>query len=214
MHFAYSRGVSLMAGPFDDLVGELQPGDFGWLPLDEAGNPTGPATIEPPPAPALACSVKHNDQEAIDEGADALVSSAGATLNPPLQNNPDRRMPSDGEPPPPNPPSISLLNPSTAPLGADLALVVSGVDLDGATDVTVNGVASPATGVTGTSVSTTVLAATLVEGAASVTVTTPAGVSNALSLTVTPVLEDQVDALKRRHRVGEDDPISTSPKRK
>ena len=173
-----------MAGPFDDLVGELVPGQSGWLPLDEAGNPTGPATVVPEPAPALACAVRASTPDDIALGHDALMSESGAHLSAPLQNNPDRRQEGE-EAPLPVVPTILLLNPDTAPAGVDLALVVSGNDLDGATEVSVNGVASAASGVTSTSCSTTVLAATLVEGSANVIVKTPNGDTNSLVLTVT-----------------------------
>ena len=176
-----------MAGQFDDLVGELTPGQSGWLPLDESGTPSGPATVSPPPGPdAKACSVKHNLQEDIDNGHDALVSSSGAPLIPPLTSNVDRRFPGDDEAPPPVVlvPTILSLTPATAPAGVDLALSIAGNDLDGATSVDVNGVASAATG-DSTTVTTTVLAATLVEGSANVMVVTPNGASNQLPLTIT-----------------------------
>jgi hypothetical protein len=32
-----------------NLAGELQPGEVGWVELDEEGTPTGPARKEPPP---------------------------------------------------------------------------------------------------------------------------------------------------------------------
>ena len=119
-----------MAGAFDDLVGELTPGQSGWLPLDEAGSPTGPATIIPEPPPALACSVRASTPDDISAGHDALVSYAGAPLVAPLQNNPDRRTPGAEEPPLPLVPTILLLNPDTAFAGIDLPLVISGNDLD------------------------------------------------------------------------------------
>lgn len=188
-----------MAGLYDDQVGELAPGQTGWLPLDDAGVPSGPATVNPPPGPnAKACSVKHNEQEAVDDGADVLVSSSGAPLSPPLQSNVDRRAPG-AEPPPPEVlvPTITLITPDTAPAGVDLALAIAGNDLDGATEVLVNGTSSAATG-DATNITTTVLAATLVEGAASVVVSTPNGATNSLSLTVTaPVGRDSRGQFRR-----------------
>jgi hypothetical protein len=181
-----------MAGLYDDQVGELAPGQTGWLPLADDGTPSGPATISPPPGPnAKACSVKHNEQEAIDAGHDVLVSSSGAPLSPPLQSNVDRRVGDQVPPPEVLVPTLTLLTPDTAPAGVDLSLMIAGNDLDGATEVLVNGTSSPVVTGTESSVTTTVLAATLVEGAAIVSVTTPNGPSNTLSLTVTaPVGRD------------------------
>jgi hypothetical protein len=189
-----------MAGLYDDQVGELAPGQTGWLPLADDGTPSGPATISPPPGPnAKACSVKHNEQEAIDAGHDVLVSSSGAPLSPPLQSNVDRRVGGPTEPPPEVlVPTLTLLTPDTAPAGTDLSLMIAGNDLDGATEVLVNGTSSAVTAGTDSSVSTTVLAATLVEGSAIVSVTTPNGPSNTLSLTVTaPVGRDSRGQFRR-----------------
>src|SRR4249920_1539404 len=105
-----------MAGPFDDLVGELTPGQVGWLPLDEEGNPTGPATIHPPPPPALACSVMCNPNSPLPEGQHLLITPTGADLDPPLVSNVERR-PEDyvGV----APPAIVSLLPATAICGTD-----------------------------------------------------------------------------------------------
>jgi hypothetical protein len=129
--------------------------------------------------------VRASTPDDISAGHDALVSYAGAPLVAPLQNNPDRRTPGAEEPPLPLVPTILLLNPDTAIAGIDLPLVISGNDLDEVINVSVNGVISAATGVTGTSVSTTVLAATLVEGSADVIAKTANEDSNSLVLSVT-----------------------------
>ena len=70
--------------PFDHFAGELLPGDTGWLPLDEFGEPAGPAVLDPPPPPALACSVSLTSDG-------HLVSSSGAPLETPLNSNVEKR---------------------------------------------------------------------------------------------------------------------------
>src|SRR5688572_9534503 len=99
-----------MPGPFDHLIGELSPGDKGWLPLDEDGNPSGPATLDPPPHPALACSVYANPKDPLEEDDHALMSSSGAPLETPLTSNVDRRVPGGDTPSP----TITSLSPNTA----------------------------------------------------------------------------------------------------
>src|SRR3954466_16401910 len=108
----YAQGEFLMAGQFDDLVGELSPGDHGWLPLDEAGNPTGPATLQPPPPPALACAVRVTAEVPLPDGYDLLVSETGAPLVPPLTSNVDKRDPDTYVAP--VKPTITSLTPNTA----------------------------------------------------------------------------------------------------
>lgn len=89
---------------FDHLVGELAPGDKGWLPLDEAGTPNGDATLQPPPGPnARACSVTVNEQG-------HLVSSSGAALEPPLNSNIDKRVGSTA----PVLPTLTTISPTSA----------------------------------------------------------------------------------------------------
>lgn len=175
-----------MAGQFDDLVGELQPGDDGWLPLDEAGMPTGPATKLPPPPPALACAVSVNATVPLPEGESLLLSESGAELTPPLQNNPDRRV--AGTEPAAALPTISALSPNSAPAGVDLTLTISGTGLTGATNIDVSGTAhTPDAGGSDTSVSTTIPGVEMVAGTLQVLVVTPAGASTQLPLTVTGV---------------------------
>jgi len=117
-----------MAGPFDDLIGELSPGQQGWLPLDEAGNPSGPATISPPPGPdAKACRVMATvPSDPVDPEDHLLVSSTGAPLEPPLNSNVDKRV---GDTSAPAPPPILLtgISPTTAVVGsAALTLTATG----------------------------------------------------------------------------------------
>jgi len=115
-------------GDYDNLVGELQPGQKGWLPLDEGGYPTGPATLEPPPGPnALACHVMASPADA-PEGSDVLVSASGAPLIAPLNSNVDRRV-DDGFPDPPHVTFVTLesISPTEAEVGgADITLIATG----------------------------------------------------------------------------------------
>jgi len=109
-------------GQFDDLVGELSPGDYGWLPLDDAGNPSGPATLAPPPGPnAKACHVF-----APEEGDDVLVSASGSPLSPPLNSNIDKRV-GDTSPEEAPSPVLNSIEPTTAECGsADFTLTCIG----------------------------------------------------------------------------------------
>jgi hypothetical protein len=180
-----------MAGAYDSLIGELTPGQSGWLPLDDAGTPSGPATIQPPPGPnAKACSVKASSTEEVAQGWDALLTSTGAPITDHNVSNVDRRFPNDPANPAPVTPNITSLTPATGPAGADLALTVLGNNLTGATAVTVAGTASVPTSASGTAVEATVLAATMVAGTLQVSVTTPNGTSNELPLEVTGVTRD------------------------
>jgi hypothetical protein len=77
-------------GAYDHFIGELWPGAFGWLPLDDQGVPSGPATLEPPGPDVPACKVFANNAPTI--GIDMLVSASGAPLVPPLNPNPDIRV--------------------------------------------------------------------------------------------------------------------------
>src|SRR5580765_1880068 len=97
-----------MPGPCDNFLRELTPRQVGWLPLDEAGNPTGPATVAPPNYQgARACSVMANPSyDELNKDSHALLTASGANLEPPLESNVDKRdqdsLPPD--PPPTEPP--------------------------------------------------------------------------------------------------------------
>jgi len=178
-----------MAGQFDDLVGELTPGQTGWLPLDEAGMPNGPATVEPPPGPnARACSVMANPNDPLPADQSMLLTTSGAELAPPLMSNVDRRF--GDSPEAPKVPVITSLAPATGPAAVDLALVITGTDLTGATAVTVGGTPATLGTVSGTAVEATVLAAQMASGTLQVSVTTPNGTSNELPLEVTGVVRE------------------------
>jgi hypothetical protein len=79
-------------GEYDHFVGELWPGAFGWLPLDPNGTPNGPATLEPPPPPALACHVTHDAGSVGVANADLLVTSSGAPVTDHMNSNSDNRQ--------------------------------------------------------------------------------------------------------------------------
>jgi len=128
-----------MSGPFDDLAGELEPGDTGWLPLDLSGNPIGPATILPPPPPALACAVRVNPTVPLPEGEHYLTSSTGAELHAPLTSNVEKRS-SDWQPPVEVAPAIISLTPSTAVRGTDdFEMAVNGTGFKTDTVIVFNG---------------------------------------------------------------------------
>lgn len=133
-----------MAGQYDDLVGELKPGETGWLPLDDEGVPNGPATKEPPPGPnAKACSVMVNATEPLPPDQDLLMSSTGATLSPPLQSNVDRRF---GDPPPPTIASITSLNPASCGIDdPDFTLEIIGTGFDDTCEINFAGQPEPTT---------------------------------------------------------------------
>lgn len=60
-----------------ELIGELQPGDEGYLPLDEDGNIIGPAKKGVPPEGVLAAKVV----AAFDTRPDLLQTPAGAPIS-------------------------------------------------------------------------------------------------------------------------------------
>jgi len=81
-----------MAGKYDHYIGELWPGAYGWLPLDENGTPWAPASIEPPnPGKGhLACHVLANPKIPLGD-EDALVTSTGAPITDQMISNVDKR---------------------------------------------------------------------------------------------------------------------------
>jgi hypothetical protein len=73
-------------GVHDDKVGELAPGQLGWLPLDDAGKPSGPATLLPPTSNIKACRVMANPAGSI---ADLLTTNTGAPITDAMQPQTD-----------------------------------------------------------------------------------------------------------------------------
>jgi len=187
-----------MAGPYDSFVGELLPGDDGWLPLDDAGNPSGPATKAPPPISVKACAVQANATVPLPANEHLLLSESGAELQPPLTNNTERRVGEPGAPPPATP-AITTLTPASAVAAVDLALTILGSNLTGATGVDAGGTVITPTTASGTAVEVTIPAANMIEGTVNISVTTPAGTSNVLPLTVTPVARDTRGGPGRRN---------------
>ena len=84
-------------GQWDHFVGELLPGQTGWLPLDDQGIPMGPATRDRPAPPQSACRVY---AMAPTEGGDLLVTNSGAPIGPVMQANTDVIPDQAGETPP------------------------------------------------------------------------------------------------------------------
>jgi len=73
-------------GVHDDKVGELAPGQLGWLPLDDAGKPSGPATLLPPTSNIKACRVMANPAGSV---ADLLTTNTGAPITDAMQPQTD-----------------------------------------------------------------------------------------------------------------------------
>jgi len=139
-------------GAYDDLVGELQPGDLGWLPLDEAGIPNGPATISPPPGPNAKAANVMSPIYKEGETGDLLVSSSGAPLVPPLNSNVDRRY-GDTAPPPPEPPVLNSISPSSADFGTPaISVTFAGSGFTPNSVAVIDGVDAATTFVSGNSV--------------------------------------------------------------
>jgi len=147
-----------MAGPYDHLIGELTPGAKGWLPLDDAGVPSGPATLQPPPAlNAKAASVQANRTSPVPEDEHALYTSSGAEIVPPLNSNVDRRV-TPGEPVAPATPVLYSLTPNTAVANdpTDITMVVNGSGFTAESIIVFNGNDEPTTLISDTGVSTVV----------------------------------------------------------
>ena len=176
-------GNLVMAGQFDDLAGELTPGDTGWLPLDESGNPTGPATLLPPPPPALACPVMVNSEVPLPEGHSYLLSESGAELVPPLQSRSDPR-PDDWVAP--EVPVIISLTPNTAVSGdPDLEMMIEGTGFTPDSVIIFAGQDEPTDYFSATSIGTGVKPSLFAPAICPVTVRNPTGVSNSVDFEFT-----------------------------
>ena len=198
-----------MAGQFDHLVGELTPGQSGWLPLDEAGNPTGPATLSPPPPPALACAVMVNSTVPLPEGEDLLTTNTGAPLTPPLQSQADPRSDDWVGPDSSVPPSITSLLPNTAISGdpTDIEMLIEGTGFTPNSVIVFAGVDEPTDFHSETSIGTGVKPSLfVVPDTCEVFVRDDAGMSNSLNFTFTaPIgtrgeVEETIDRAKQNHR--------------
>lgn len=199
-----------MAGLFDDMVGELLPGQKGWLPLDDGGIPTGPATLVPPPPPALACAVMVNPNDPLPEGEQLLLSASGAELISPLQSNTDPRDPDTWVAPPV--PSITSLAPNTAVCGStDFELTVIGTGFSPDSVITFNGLDEPTdyfapdTIRTGVKPSLFVVAATC-----PVAVRGPGGESNSVDFTFTDTRSGENTTTQTAGKTG----VATNGRRK
>jgi len=174
-----------MAGPYDHLIGELSPGDKGWLPLDNDGFPNGPAVKEPPPQLGFkAASVVANAKDPLGPEDHALLTSTGAELDPPLNSNVDRRV-TPGQPQ--EPPVLDSLTPTGAVVGdPDLTLTVTGSNFTEGSIIVFNGGDEVTTYVSPTSL-TTGVKPSLVGAPITVPVEVrdSGGVSNSLSFAFT-----------------------------
>jgi hypothetical protein len=173
-----------MAGQFDDLAGELTPGDSGWLPLDTEGMPTGPATILPPPPPALACPVMVNSEIPLPEGHSYLLSESGAELVPPLVSRADPRDPDTWVAP--EAPVIISLTPNTAVSGdPDLEMSVNGTGFTIDSVIVFAGQDEPTDYFSPTLIGTGVKPSLFAPAVCPVTVRNPTGESNSMDFTFT-----------------------------
>jgi hypothetical protein len=153
---------------FDHLIGELAPGDKGWLPLDEAGTPISAATLLPPPGPdakAASVSVSYDGH---------LVSSSGAPLEPPLNSNIDKRV---GEAPPVTPvlPTLTSISPTTAVVGTSIPISLTGTGFTDAAVIVFGGVDQTTAWVSDTSLTATIDGTAAVAGTVQVSVRDSAG---------------------------------------
>ena len=90
-------------GAYDSLVGELLPGDSGFLTLDAAGTPTGAATLLPPAGQTPVIRVT---AQSPSPTGDVLTTTTGAALHAAMNASPDPRP----TPPPPPPPEGDTLS--------------------------------------------------------------------------------------------------------
>lgn len=177
-----------MAGPFDDLIGELKPGEKGWLPLDESGNPTGPATLIPEPPPALACRVYANPKDPLEEDDDALLSATGAPLEAPLNPTSDNRVDVPDTEDPNVAPVISTLSPATAIANdpTDIEMIVDGTGFTAQSTIVFNGFDEPTDYISPTQVRTGVRPSLFeVPADCPVEVRNGTGISNSLTFSFT-----------------------------
>ena len=184
------------AGPYDQFIGELTPGDYGWLPLDEAGNPVAPATIQPPRIGEYpgACHVYLADNG-------EFLTASGAPLSPPLQSNVEKRV-NEGEETPP--PLILALNPNTAISTdpTDIDMIIDGEGFTENSVIVFNGYDEPTTLLSPTQVSTIVKPSIFGVAVCPVLVRGEGGDSNTLEFEFTA----PSGGTRRQDDEGRDDP--------
>lgn len=81
------KGRALSEEEVDKLVGDLEPGESGWIPLDEKGKPTGPAKKGTPPEGQLA----HTVVAPARPPRQAIMTPSGAPITDNM--NPDPSLP-------------------------------------------------------------------------------------------------------------------------
>jgi len=142
-------------GPHDDKIGDLLPGNFGWLPLDSAGKPSGPATLAFPGIQTAVARVFASFQPNLN--IDALVTPAGGPLNDKMNANSDRLYIPARPNEPTAPPTLASISPATAVIGgADLVLTCTGTNFSPTCKIIFNGGEEPTTFISPTSVTTVV----------------------------------------------------------
>jgi hypothetical protein len=89
---------AVTSGAYDAMAGELTAGQTGWLTIDAAGAPVGPATLLPPPygTPAIAVICGQNPP---NPGFDVLTTLSGAPITASNQPSPDKRLSPEATPP-------------------------------------------------------------------------------------------------------------------
>jgi hypothetical protein len=160
-----------------------------------------------------------NSEVPLPEDEHLLLSSSGAELSAPLNSNVDPRDDDWVAPTPPEPaapPVITGISPNTAEIGsADIEMTVSGTGFTSTSVITFIGLDEPTDFFSETSLGTGVKPSLFVSAQlCPVTVRNGDVHSNSVDFEFTAPLEDEIDETKRRHRIGKDDPISTSPKRR
>jgi hypothetical protein len=142
-------------GPHDDKIGDLLPGQFGWLPLDPNGLPSGPATFAFPGISTAVARVFASFQPNLN--IDALVTPAGGPLTDRMNANSDRLYIPPRPDDPIAPPTLASIAPATAVIGgADLTLICTGTNYTPTSKIMFNGGEEPTTFISPTSISTVV----------------------------------------------------------
>ena len=166
------------------LVGELAPGQHGFLPLDESGAPSGPATLAQTSSPSVV--VIAGDPE---QGEPPLMTQSGAPITDSMEpfHSVGHYEFEEAPAPEPVPPVLSMVLPSTAVAASpDTPISVTGTGFVDGDTILCSGVALATVFGADTELSATIPAANLVAAAIlPITVQSTAGVSNGLDFEVT-----------------------------
>lgn len=165
------------------LVGELLPGEMGFLPLDENGTPSGPATKVQTEDPSVYVRAGFTDQ-----GESPLTTESGAPITDNMEPYHSVTYEFDETPPPPPvPPVLSAVLPATTVAASpDTPISVTGTGFVDGDTVLCSGSALATTFESDMALSATIPAASLAAAATlTITVQSTAGVSNSLDFDVT-----------------------------